>query len=127
MTLPRTQTAHRPVRPRPPDPLETLARALALLGTRGTGLIVAALAKGPADLHLIRERAPGFSDGLLKRRLREMTALGLVARTADPSTPKTVYTLASHGKALLIPLASLSAWAEDHHPQVPATQDSYGQ
>ncbi|MFF7951887.1 winged helix-turn-helix transcriptional regulator [Streptomyces griseorubiginosus] len=100
-----------------PEPLEALARALALLGIRGTGLVITALAKGPADLHLIQERVPGLSDGLLIRRLREMTALGLVARTDHPgtSTP-TVYTLAAHGKALLIPLAALTVWAQDHLP-----------
>ncbi|MFF3742413.1 winged helix-turn-helix transcriptional regulator [Streptomyces sp. NPDC002566] len=117
MTLLRAQTAHQPGPPRLPEPLEALTRAFALLGTRGTGLIVAALAKGPADLHLIRERVPGFSDGLLTRRLREMTALGLVARTTRLGTPTTsVYTLASRGKALLIPLAALTVWAQDHLP-----------
>ncbi|MBL1086484.1 helix-turn-helix transcriptional regulator [Streptomyces actinomycinicus] len=97
--------------------MEALTRAFALLGTRGTGLIITALAKGPADPHLIHERVPGLTDGLLTRRLREMTALGLVARTAHPGTPtSTVYTLASHGKALLIPLTALAVWAEDHLP-----------
>jgi DNA-binding HxlR family transcriptional regulator len=98
-----------------PYPLEALTRAFALLGTRGTGLIITALAKGPADVHLIHERVPGHSDSLLTRRLREMTALGLVARTDHPGTP-TVYTLAAHGKALLIPLAALTVWAQDHLP-----------
>ncbi|MFF4016340.1 winged helix-turn-helix transcriptional regulator [Streptomyces sp. NPDC001843] len=117
MTSLRTETHHRPGPPRLPEPLQALNRAFALLGTRGTGLIITALAKGPADLHLIRERVPGLSDGLLTRRLREMTALGLVARTAHPGTPtSTSYTLASHGKALLIPLAALTVWAEDHLP-----------
>ncbi|MER5713645.1 helix-turn-helix domain-containing protein [Streptomyces sp. NPDC002132] len=117
MSLPHTQAAHPLGPPRLPEPLEALTRACALLGTRGTGLIIVALAKGPADLHLVRERVPGFSDGLLARRLREMTALGLVARTTRLGTPTTsVYTLASRGKALLIPLTALTVWAEDHLP-----------
>ncbi|AYC42127.1 winged helix-turn-helix transcriptional regulator [Streptomyces griseorubiginosus] len=118
MTPLRPRTAHQPDPEQLPEPLEALARAFALLGTRGTGLVITALAKGPADLHLIRERVPGLSDGLLTRRLREMTALGLVTRTADhPGTPApTVYTLAAHGKALLIPLAALTVWAQDHLP-----------
>lgn len=58
MTPPRTQTAHQPGPPPLPEPLEALTRASALLGTRGTGLVITALAKGPADLHLLRERAP---------------------------------------------------------------------
>jgi len=117
MTPLRIQTVHQPGPERLPEPLEALTRAVALLGTRGIGLIITALAKGPADLHLIHERVPGLSDGLLTRRLREMTALGLVARTDHPGTPTpTVYTLAAHGKALLIPLAALTVWAEDHLP-----------
>ncbi|MFF1724794.1 winged helix-turn-helix transcriptional regulator [Streptomyces sviceus] len=113
----RTQTVHQPGPERLPEPLQALTRAFALLGTRGTGLVITALAKGPADLHLIHERVPGLSDSLLTRRLREMTALGLVDRTAHPGRPtSTVYTLASHGKALLIPLTALTVWAEDHLP-----------
>lgn len=117
MTSLRTRTAHRPGLPLMLESLDGLTRAFALLGTRGTGLVIVALAKGPADLHLIRERVPGLSDGLLTRRLRELTALGLVARTAHPGTPTpTSYRLASHGEALLIPLAALTVWAEDHLP-----------
>ncbi|MER6425367.1 helix-turn-helix domain-containing protein [Streptomyces sp. NPDC001137] len=115
MAPPRTQAVHQPGPERLPEPLEALTRAFALLGTRGTGLVITALAKGPADLHLLHERVPGLSDGLLTRRLREMTALGLVVRTDHPGTPTpTLYTLASHGKALLIPLAALTVWAQDH-------------
>jgi DNA-binding HxlR family transcriptional regulator len=102
---------------RTPESLEALTRALALLGIRGTGLVITALTQGPADLPLMRERVPGLSDGLLTRRLREMTALGLVERTAYPGTARhTVYALASHGKALVIPLVALTVWAQDHLP-----------
>jgi DNA-binding HxlR family transcriptional regulator len=114
MTSP-SRTTPPPGPPRAPESLEALNRALALLGTRGTGLIITALAKGAADLPLIRERVPGLSDGLLTRRLREMTALGLVTPTAYPGTARhTVYTLAPHGKALFIPLVALTVWAQDH-------------
>ncbi|WP_323184668.1 winged helix-turn-helix transcriptional regulator [Streptomyces sp. NBC_00199] len=41
---------------------------------------------------------PLASDGVLTRRLREMTALGLVARTAHADMPpRTRYTLSSRG------------------------------
>ena len=111
----RTRTVHQPDAQLLPEPLEALTRAFALLGTRGTGLVITALAKGPADLQLVQERVPGLGEGLLTRRLREMTALGLVARTDHPGTPTpAVYTLAAHGKALLIPLAALTVWAQDH-------------
>ncbi|WUT58676.1 helix-turn-helix transcriptional regulator [Streptomyces canus] len=92
-----------------------LTRAFSLLGRRGTGLIITALARGPADVAQVRERLPGLSEGVLTRRLRELTTLGLVTRTAAPDTPsRSRYALSAHGKALLIPLASLTVWAEDH-------------
>lgn len=92
-----------------------LTRAFSLLGRRGTGLIITALARGPADVAQVRERLPGLSEGVLTRRLRELTTLGLVTRTAAPDTPsRSRYALSARGKALLIPLASLTVWAEDH-------------
>ncbi|MBE1593972.1 MULTISPECIES: winged helix-turn-helix transcriptional regulator [Streptomyces] len=115
MTSPHPHPPHQPNPPQLPEPLVALTRASSLLGRLGTGLIVTALAKGPADVAQLRERLPGLSDGLLTRRLRELTTLGLVTRTAHPGTPtSTVYTLASHGKALLIPLTALTIWAEGH-------------
>ncbi|MEU2284926.1 helix-turn-helix domain-containing protein [Streptomyces sp. NPDC013178] len=117
MTPLHPQSARQPDPLRLPEALAALSRACALLGTHGTGLIIAALAKGPADLPLVRERVPGISDGVLTRRLRELTALGLVARTVQPDTPtRARYTLASRGKALIIPLVALTVWAEEHLP-----------
>lgn len=110
MTLP-----HQPHPPHLPEPLVPLTRAFSLLGRRGTGLIITALARGPADVAQVCERLPGLSEGVLTRRLRELTTLGLVTRTAAPDTPsRSRYALSPHGKALLIPLASLTVWAEDH-------------
>ncbi|MCX5336551.1 winged helix-turn-helix transcriptional regulator [Streptomyces sp. NBC_00140] len=43
------------------------------MGRRGTGLIITALARGPADVAQVRERLPGLSEGVLTRRLRELT------------------------------------------------------
>ncbi|MDX2546292.1 winged helix-turn-helix transcriptional regulator [Streptomyces sp. WI04-05B] len=117
MTSLPTRTAPTPGPPRAPGSLEALNRALAVLGIRGTGLVITALARGPAELSLMHERVPGLSDGLVTRRLRELTALGLVERTAYPGTSRpTVYALSSHGKALLIPLVALTVWAQDHLP-----------
>ncbi|MFJ9250450.1 winged helix-turn-helix transcriptional regulator [Streptomyces sp. NPDC101776] len=115
MTSPQPQPLHKSHPPQLPEPLVALTRASSLLGRGGTGLIVTALARGPADVAQLREGVSGISEGALTRRLRELTALGLVTRTAHSGTPtSTVYTLASRGKALLIPLAALTVWAEDH-------------
>ncbi|WEH12433.1 hypothetical protein [Streptomyces sp. VNUA24] len=53
------KTAHQPGPERLPESLQALTRPLALLGTRGIGLIFTALAAGPADIHLTHERVPG--------------------------------------------------------------------
>ncbi|MEV5530487.1 winged helix-turn-helix transcriptional regulator [Streptomyces prunicolor] len=115
MTLPHPQPPHQPHPLHLPEPLVALTRAFSLLGRRGTGLIITALARGPADVAQVCERLPGLSEGVLTRRLRELTTLGLVTRTAAPDTPsRSRYALSARGKALLIPLASLTVWAEDH-------------
>ncbi|MEW2051119.1 helix-turn-helix domain-containing protein [Streptomyces sp. NPDC005476] len=115
MPSPHPQPSHQPHPPQLPEPLVALTRAFSLLGRRGTGLIITALARGPADVTLVVQRLPGLSEAVLTRRLRELTTLGLVTRTAAPGTPsRSSYALASRGKALLIPLAALTVWAEDH-------------
>lgn len=128
-TPPSGGTPVRPPQPTGPPPAAT--RAFALLGRRWNGLILAALAKGPADFAQVRERVPGISDRMLAQRLRELTAVGLVARNVLPGpSSRTQYTLSPHGNAFLIPLAALLVWAEDHLPGVcssapdrPATPD----
>ncbi|GAX53357.1 winged helix-turn-helix transcriptional regulator [Streptomyces olivochromogenes] len=104
-------------RPQPAGPPPAAARAFALLGRRWNGLILAALAKGPAPFAQVRERVPGISDRMLAQRLQELTAVGLVARDVRPGpSSRTRYALSPHGNAFLIPLAALLVWAEDHLP-----------
>ncbi|WP_060905620.1 winged helix-turn-helix transcriptional regulator [Streptomyces scabiei] len=115
MTLPHPQPPDQPHPPQLPESLVALTRAFSLLGRRGTGLIVTILARGPVDVAQVCERLPGLSEGVLTRRLQELTTFGLVTRTAAPDTPsRSHYALSAHGKALLIPLASLTVWAEEH-------------
>ncbi|MGW0476478.1 winged helix-turn-helix transcriptional regulator [Streptomyces coeruleorubidus] len=104
-----------PLQPAQPD--AALARAFALLGEPWNGLIIAALAKGPADFAQVRERVPGISDDTLAERLQDLTTVDLVSRTAHPGpSPGGRYALAPHGNAFLIPLAALTVWAQDHLP-----------
>ncbi|MFE9598178.1 winged helix-turn-helix transcriptional regulator [Streptomyces hokutonensis] len=96
--------------PELPPPVEALTHAFALLGRRWSGLVLAALAKGPAGFGEVRERVPGISDRMLADRLHELAAAGLLTRTPQRSS----YALTSHGDAFLIPLAALAVWAEEH-------------
>src|SRR5262249_24823279 len=94
-----------------------IARAFALLSSRWNGLILMALAKGPADFAQVRERVPGISDRMLTRRLRELAEIDLVTQDVPPGlSSRSRYALSPHGKAFLIPLAVRFFWAEDHLP-----------
>ncbi|MEU9343203.1 helix-turn-helix domain-containing protein [Streptomyces sp. NPDC048278] len=109
--------ARRSEPPQSADTSPAIARAFALLSRRGNGLILMALAKGPADFAQVRERVPGISDGTLTRRLRELAEIDLVTQDVRPRlSSRTRYALSPHGKAFLIPLAVLFFWAEDHLP-----------
>ncbi|MFJ9711484.1 winged helix-turn-helix transcriptional regulator [Streptomyces sp. NPDC101234] len=118
MTTPRHPSpAGRSEHPQPADTSPAITRAFALLSRRWNGLILMALAKGPADFAQIRERVPRISDRMLARRLQELTEIDLIARDVRPGLPsQTRYALSPHGKAFLIPLAILFFWAEDHLP-----------
>ncbi|MEW1775977.1 helix-turn-helix domain-containing protein [Streptomyces sp. NPDC086777] len=109
--------AHRPGHPRYAGSSPAVARAFDLLSNGWNGLILMALANGPADAARIRARVPGISSRTLARRLRELTAIDLVtreARTGPSARPR--YALSAHGSAFLVPLAVLFLWAEDHLP-----------
>ncbi|PBD02292.1 HxlR family transcriptional regulator [Streptomyces sp. Ag82_O1-15] len=83
-------TPHHSQPPQLPEPLLALASALALLGRRWSGLIIATLAESPADFAQVRERVPGISDRILARRLQELTTAGLVVGAVQPgASPRT--------------------------------------
>jgi DNA-binding HxlR family transcriptional regulator len=80
MTTPqRSQPDPRPESPQPVRSDAALTRAFALLGEPWNGLIIAALAKGPAGFTEGRERVPGIDDDTLAQRLQDLT-------TVDPGT-----------------------------------------
>ncbi|MBL1083616.1 helix-turn-helix transcriptional regulator [Streptomyces actinomycinicus] len=118
MTTPQHSQPVRPSeRTQSTDGSPAITRAFALLSRRWNGLILMALAKGPADVAQIRERVPRISDRMLAQRLQELTAIDLIAQDVRPGRSSgTRYALSPHGKAFLIPLAVLFLWAEDHLP-----------
>ncbi|MFF1300053.1 MULTISPECIES: winged helix-turn-helix transcriptional regulator [unclassified Streptomyces] len=114
ITSPRSQPDPWSEPPQPARPDLALTRVFTFLGDPWNGLIIAALAKGSTDFAQVRERVPGISDDTLADRLQDLTALGLVTRTARPGpSPRSRYALAPHGNAFLIPLAALIVWAQD--------------
>ncbi|MER5787545.1 helix-turn-helix domain-containing protein [Streptomyces sp. NPDC001980] len=109
--------ARRTEHPQSADSSPAITRAFALLSNGWNGLILMALAKGPADSAQIRERVPGISGRTLAQRLQELTAIDLITQDVRPGlSSRTRYALSPHGNAFLIPLAVLFLWAEDHLP-----------
>jgi DNA-binding HxlR family transcriptional regulator len=87
--------------------------AVELIGRRWAGAILWALADRPGYFADIAAAVPGLSDRLLSRRLRELEAEGLVARSVHPGAPARVsYALTEKGRALEPMLRELRAWAK---------------
>ena len=76
------------------------------------GAIIWALAERPHYFAELSQSVPGLSDRLLSRRLRELEAEGLVARSVHAEAPPRVsYALTPKGRELEGPLRDLGAWA----------------
>jgi DNA-binding HxlR family transcriptional regulator len=80
--------------------------ALDLLGRRWALRVLWELRDGPVGPRELRERCDRMSSSVLYERLRELTAAGLVARTADDR-----YELTRHGRSLGAAIEPLDAWA----------------
>lgn len=86
--------------------------AIELIGRRWTGAILWALAERPQYFAELTRCAPGLSDRLLSRRLRELEATGLVDRSVHDGVPARVsYALTEKGRGLQPALARLEDWA----------------
>jgi len=92
-------------------------KAIEQIGSRWTGVIIAAITN---DVHRFGEMKaviPGLSDRMLADRLKELQADGLVERVVYPETPVRVeYHLTEKGCALADVMEAVSAWAEDWIP-----------
>lgn len=88
-----------------------LAKALDLVGSRWTLLIVRELLAGPKRYSEMEEGLPGIPTNVLASRLRDLEATGLVERVLQtrPST-SVVYALTPYGLELREPVTSLGLW-----------------
>jgi DNA-binding HxlR family transcriptional regulator len=87
--------------------------AVELIGKRWAGAILWTLATGPLYFAEIAQAVPGLSDRLLSRRLRELEAAGVVARSVHEGTPPRVsYELTPMGQELEPAIRELRAWAK---------------
>jgi DNA-binding HxlR family transcriptional regulator/putative sterol carrier protein len=92
-----------------------LARALDVVGSRWTLLIVRELRPGPRRFTDLVEGLPGISRKLLSERLRDLERDGLIARKElPPPAARQVYELTDEGRNLATAMAPLVAWGSRH-------------
>lgn len=88
-----------------------VARALDRLGERWTLLLVRNLLLGPRRYSELLEELPGITTNLLAKRLRELSAAGIIERRSAPSPVRAeVYALTSMGLALEPVILELGRW-----------------
>ncbi|MCD0452180.1 helix-turn-helix transcriptional regulator [Actinocorallia sp. API 0066] len=94
-------------------------RLLDVLGDKWVPLILKELSVGPLRYNALSRAVAGASQKMLTQTLRSLEHDGLVARTTAPDIPPSVtYSLTPLGKSLLPVLATLTAWAESHMPDI---------
>jgi DNA-binding HxlR family transcriptional regulator len=87
------------------------ARALDVVGERWTLLIVRNLLLGPRRYSDLLTELPGITTNLLAKRLKEMTAAGLIEHDlASPPPRAELYALTARGRALEPVLLDLVRW-----------------
>jgi len=92
-------------------------RAVELIGSRWTGVIIQTLLHGPVRYAAIRAAVPDISDRMLCERLRALEVEGVVARRVFPETPVRVeYELTLKGQSLERALDAIGRWAEEWIP-----------
>ncbi|MCM4084294.1 winged helix-turn-helix transcriptional regulator [Paractinoplanes hotanensis] len=92
-----------------------ILRAIDIIGTRWTGPILLAGARGARRFKEYRARVPGISDPQLTLRLKQLQERHLVERTVIPSTPvQIMYALTPDAEELIASLQPLSRWSERH-------------
>jgi len=96
-----------------------LWQVFSILGKRWNGVIIGALADGPASFSQLGRGVTGISDSVLSDRLSGLGAAGIVTRLVDSGPPVAVtYALTPAGRALLPAMDELRGWAQDHLPLV---------
>lgn len=96
------------------------------LGEKWTTLLVMALAEKPRRFVELTRLVPDISKRSLSHALRNLEEDGMITRHVFPTKPVSVeYRLSHLGQSMLIPLATLIAWAEKSHPDIKAARLRY--
>lgn len=96
------------------------------IGDKWASLIIQVLADGPVRFTALKNMVSIVTPKVLTQSLRALERDGLVTRTVHPTVPPRVdYELTEMGQSLLVPLAQLRAWAENHVPEILKARDDY--
>ena len=96
---------------------------LTRVGDKWSVMVVMLLGNGTKRFNEMRRLIGGISQRMLTLTLRGLERDGLVTRTVFPTVPPRVdYALTDMGRALLIPISALGAWAYDHREAVDAAR-----
>jgi DNA-binding HxlR family transcriptional regulator len=88
---------------------------LSLVADAWSVVVVHALGEQPRRYGELQERIGGISNKMLTQTLRKLEHNGLVqARRLRTAPPGVEYRLTELGETLLVPVRSLSRWAEEH-------------
>ena len=95
--------------------LSALREALATVGDRWSGLVVAALLDGPLRFGELQERLDGIAPNVLTQRLRALEQESIVlARPYSERPPRFLYELTEAGRELASALRMLTDWGARH-------------
>jgi len=98
---------------------------LRLVADTWSVVVVFALGEGPLRYVALQERIGGISKKMLTQTLRKLERNGLVERRLLRTAPAGVeYRLTELGVTLLVPMRSLSRWAEEHTDELLGAQAS---
>ena len=94
--------------------MESLRKALGVIGHKWTLLIIEDLLGGPRRFTEIQRSLVRANPKMITARLRELEAAGLISRTSYAEVPPRVeYALTDRGRALRPAIAALRRWGGD--------------
>ena len=97
------------------DPVCPSALAPIRFGDKWAGLIISCLEKGPRRFSELRIPLRGVSAKVLTQSLRALERDGFITRRAHVGPTRLVeYELTQLGRSLLVPMAVVYAWAQEH-------------
>jgi len=96
------------------------------IGDTWTMLVVMALAAKAHRFSELGRAIPDISKRMLAETLRDLERDGLLTRRVFPTKPPSVeYRLSDSGQSLLVPLATLVAWADHMHATIVRSRAEY--